>query len=145
MFIPDSDDEGFKAPTFTNDDEFVPETEPQDVATMDHDGVKISKQPAQSNGGMQNENYEAMDDFQLDLVRLVLPGYVQRPITNAPTMANHTTTELKKPAKQSEEEMPMDLAGYSQEEDYEAMDDAQLELVLLALPSFAQGLKTKKK
>lgn len=48
MFIPDSDDEGFQGIICTDDGEFVPETEPLDVATMDKNEGEINNQRAHS-------------------------------------------------------------------------------------------------
>ncbi|KAJ1262131.1 hypothetical protein BS78_09G084100 [Paspalum vaginatum] len=171
MFIPDSDDKGFQGIISTEDGEFVPETKPHDVATMvDNDG-EISNQRAHSPkvdqpsvtgttnqdivksketmsiniaGHLQEREYEVMDDFQLELIRLVLPGYVPWSKEKFYAMANCSSVEQRKleEGKESEEEMPMnlatysqeeemsmDLAPYSQEEEYEPLDESQLKLV----------------
>jgi hypothetical protein len=48
MFIPNSDDEGFQGIICTDDGEFVPETEPLDVAIMDKKEGEINNQQAHS-------------------------------------------------------------------------------------------------
>ncbi|WVZ64536.1 hypothetical protein U9M48_014037 [Paspalum notatum var. saurae] len=166
VFIPDSDDEGFQGIICTDDSEFVPETEAHDVATMDENEGKISNQrpkvdppsvtgttnqdivksketiPMNLAGHLEEHEYEAMDDFRLEMIRLRLPGYVPWSKEKLYAMANCSSVELRKEDKESEEEMPinlaayseeeemsMDLAVYSQDEEHEPLDDSQLELI----------------
>ncbi|WVZ90176.1 hypothetical protein U9M48_036503 [Paspalum notatum var. saurae] len=181
MFIPDSDDGGFQVIICTDDGKFVPETEAHDVATMDENEGKISNQrpkvdppsvtgtanqdivksketsPMNLAGHLEEHEHEAMDDFRLEMIRLRLPGYVPWSKEKLYAMANCSSVELRKlqEGKESEEEMPinlaayseeeemsmdlaeysqeeemsMDLAAYSQDEEYEPLDDSQLELI----------------
>ncbi|WVZ64537.1 hypothetical protein U9M48_014038 [Paspalum notatum var. saurae] len=131
MFISDSDDEGFQGIICTDDSEFVPETEAHDVATMDENEGKISNQrpkvdPPSVTGTTNQDIVKSKSKEKLY------------------AMANCSSVELRKlhEDKESEEDMPinlaayseeeemsMDLAVYSQDEEHEPLDDSQLELI----------------